>query len=74
MKRPSTISSAALVRYSWARWIGLRVWKPTMVVQPRAANSARVSAGVLTYGATAWMCEGSACAEIRPASVRELSA
>jgi hypothetical protein len=25
MSRPSTVSSATLVRYSWARWIGLRV-------------------------------------------------
>ena len=29
MSRPSTVSSATLVRYSCARWIGLRVWKPT---------------------------------------------
>src|SRR4051812_18614783 len=27
--RPSQISSAAFVMYSCARWIGLRVWKPT---------------------------------------------
>ena len=41
MKRPSTPSSAALVMYSCARWIGLRVWKPTTVFQPRSANAAR---------------------------------
>ena len=35
--------------YSWARWIGLRVWKPTTVRQPRSANSARVCAGVRRY-------------------------
>jgi hypothetical protein len=29
MRRPSTVSSATFVRYSCARWIGLRVWKPT---------------------------------------------
>ena len=39
------ISSATLVRYSCARWIGLRVWKPTTVCQPRSANVRRVSAG-----------------------------
>src|SRR5919106_1719168 len=38
MKRPSTISRAALVRYSCARWIGLRVWKPTIVSQPLAVE------------------------------------
>ena len=36
MKSPSTDSSAALVMYSCARWIGLRVWKPTIVFQPRS--------------------------------------
>ena len=44
MSRPSTVSSATLVRYSCARWIGFRVWKPTTRRQPRSANSARVSA------------------------------
>src|SRR3954468_22646991 len=43
--RPSTVSSAPLVRYSCARWIGLRVWKPTTRFQPRSANVRRVSAG-----------------------------
>ena len=43
--RPSTVSSATFVRYSCARWIGLRVWKPTTRFQPRSANAARVSAG-----------------------------
>ena len=43
---PSTCSSATLVRYSWARCTGLRVWNPTTVDQPRSANAARVSAGV----------------------------
>ena len=38
-KRPSQISSAALVRYSCARWIGLRVWKATIRFQPRSANA-----------------------------------
>ena len=47
MSRPSTVSSAHLVRYSCARWIGLRVWKPTTRFQPRSAKSARVSAGSL---------------------------
>ena len=45
MSRPSTVSSAPLVRYSCARWIGLRVWKPTTRFQPRSANVRRVSAG-----------------------------
>ncbi len=45
MKSPSTHSSAAFVMYSWARWIGLRVWKPTTVFQPRSANAAREAAG-----------------------------
>ena len=45
MNRPSTDSSAAFVMYSWARWIGLRVWKPTMVFQPRSAKAAREAAG-----------------------------
>ena len=43
---PSTISSAHFMRYSCARWTGLRVWKPTTVAQPRSAKAARVSAGV----------------------------
>ena len=45
MKRPSTPSSAALVMYSCARWIGLRVWKPTTCFQPRSANAARDCGG-----------------------------
>ncbi len=45
MSRPSTVSSAPFVRYSWARWIGFRVWKPTTRFQPRSAKAARVSAG-----------------------------
>src|SRR5438045_2737411 len=44
MKRPSTISSAAFVRYSCARWMGLRVWKPTTVLHPRSAPGARRAA------------------------------
>ena len=44
-KSPSETSSAALVRYSWARWIGLRVWKATIRFQPRSANSLRDSLG-----------------------------
>ena len=47
MRSPSTVSSAHLVRYSCARWIGLRVWKPTTRFQPRSAKSARVSRGSL---------------------------
>ena len=31
--------------YSCARWIGLRVWKPTTVFQPRSANAARDASG-----------------------------
>ena len=38
MTSPSTISSAHLVRYSWARWIGLRVWNATTVFQPRSRD------------------------------------
>ena len=44
--RPSTSSSAHLVRYSWARWMGLRVWNATTLFQPRCLNSVRVSRGV----------------------------
>ena len=40
ISRPSTVSSATFVRYSCARWIGLRVWKPTTRLQPRSANAA----------------------------------
>src|SRR5215212_4632809 len=43
---PSTISRAHFIRYSWARWTGLRVWNPTTLVQPRSAKAARVWAGV----------------------------
>ena len=49
MSRPSTISSAHFWMYSCARWIGLRVWNPTTVFQPRSANAARVWAGVRRY-------------------------
>src|SRR3972149_4808808 len=35
--------------YSWARWIGFRVWNPTTLRHPRARNSALVSAGVRGY-------------------------
>ena len=45
MSRPAVISSAHLVRYSWARWIGLRVWNAATVFQPFAANASRVFAG-----------------------------
>src|SRR5947208_2388095 len=45
IRSPSTVSSAPLVRYSCARWIGLRVWKPTTRFQPRSAKVRRVSAG-----------------------------
>ena len=50
-KSPSTVSSATLVMYSWARWIGLRVWKPTTVFQPRASNSSRERRGSSRNGA-----------------------
>ena len=33
------------MRYSCARWIGLRVWNPTTRFQPRSAKIRRVSAG-----------------------------
>ena len=46
MKSPSQVSSAAFVRYSWARWIGLRVWKATIRFQPRSAKALRDSPGV----------------------------
>ena len=45
MRMPSTVSSAHFVTYSCARWIGLRVWKPTTRFQPRSANAARVCSG-----------------------------
>ena len=45
MSRPSTVSSAPFVRYSCARWIGFRVWKPTTRRQPRSSKALRVSAG-----------------------------
>jgi hypothetical protein len=44
-KRPSTVSRATLVMYSCARWIGLRVWKPTTVFQPSSSKRAREMAG-----------------------------
>ena len=43
---PSVCSSAHFVRYSWARWIGLRVWKAATVFHPLASNMARVCSGV----------------------------
>ncbi len=46
MTRPSATSSASFVRCSWARWIGLRVWKPATSRQPRRAISARSARGV----------------------------
>jgi hypothetical protein len=70
MNSPSTVSSAALVMYSCARWIGLRVWNPTTVCQPLSAKRFRVSAGVSRYGVTASMCDGRAFASIGPAIVR----
>ena len=56
--------------YLCARWIGLRVWNPNTVFQPRSANAVFVSAGDRTYGATASMWVGRARLAIRPASVR----
>src|SRR6266540_819502 len=41
---PSQFSSAHFIRYSWARCTGLRVWKPTTVVQPCSAKAAPVRA------------------------------
>src|SRR6266851_4864443 len=46
---PSTISSATFVKYSWARWTGLRVWNPTIVFQPRALLTAWTCDGVRSY-------------------------
>src|SRR5438067_1361439 len=40
---PSVTSSATLVRYSCARWIGLRVWNAEMRFQPLLRKSARVA-------------------------------
>ena len=37
-RRPSTVSSALFWMYSWARWTGLRVWKPTTFLQPFSAK------------------------------------
>src|ERR1700721_2652373 len=51
MSRPSVISRAHLVRYSWARWMGLRVWKAATVCQPLAAKASRVLAGGRRYSA-----------------------
>ena len=70
MNSPSTISSADLVMYSCARWIGLRVWNATTVFQPRSSNVFFVSAGESRYGFTASMCSGSFSTEIGPAIVR----
>ena len=56
MRSPSTVSSAHLVRYSCARWIGLRVWNPTTRFQPRSAKSARVSRGSLCSSGNAGSC------------------
>ena len=44
MSRPSTVSSATLVRYSCARWIGFRVWKPT-TRRPAALGERRARLG-----------------------------
>ena len=38
MTSPSVTSSATFVRCSWARWMGLRVWKPATVLQPSSEN------------------------------------
>ena len=51
MKSPSQVSRAALVRYSWARWIGLRVWNATIFFQTRASSWPRAGLGVLGSGA-----------------------
>src|SRR5207237_6185344 len=42
---PSTLSSATFCRYSCARWTGLRVWKPTIVLHPRCALTSLTCAG-----------------------------
>ena len=49
ISRPSQISSAHFVRYSCARWMGLRVWNATMRFQPFSLNSSRVCTGVRLY-------------------------
>src|SRR5216683_1637408 len=51
MTIPSVNSSASLVKCSWARWIGLRVWKPATRVQPRSAMRARRSRGLSRWRA-----------------------
>ena len=66
---PSTISSAHFMRYSCARWTGLRVWKPTTVAQPRSAKAARVSAGVRARAPTG-PSSGSTTAWTGPATAR----
>jgi len=67
--RPSTVSSAHFMRYSCARWTGLRVWKPTTVDQPRSAKAALVWAGVRARDPTGpW--SGSTTAWIGPATAR----
>ena len=38
MTRPSANSRASLVRCSWARWMGFRVWKPATRRQPRSRD------------------------------------
>ena len=47
--------------YSWARWTGFRVWKPTTVRQPRSANllvaSILVVLGLGATGVTEWVRE-----------------
>ena len=56
MSRPSVISRAHLVRYSWLRWIGFRVWKAATVLQPFSSNALRVWAGVRRYSANSGSC------------------
>src|SRR5215218_9870515 len=66
---PSTISRAHFMRYSWARWTGLRVWNPTTVAQPRSAKAALVWAGVRARDPTGPE-SGSRTAWMGPATAR----
>ena len=63
---PSVISSAALVTYSWARWIGLRVWKATIRFQPRSSNAFLDSAGLSSARVKASSWSGSSSTSIGP--------
>ena len=67
---PSQISSAVLVTCSWARWIGLRVWKATIRFQPRSSKAFFDSAGLSWRLVNAFSWSGSASTSIGPAMQR----